>query len=94
MCELCILFLSFGTCILISIGYSWCWRDREPCCCDRLLVYLILDLISLFCNWKASFRFEGTEELTVLAAKWDQLKGVYLLNVMNCYFFGSCFMFW
>jgi len=94
MCSICILFLSFGTSILNGIGESQCRRDREPCCCGRLLVYLILDLISLFCNLKASFRFEATEEMTVLAAKWDQLKGVYLLNVMNCYFFGSCFMFW
>jgi hypothetical protein len=34
-------------------------------------------------NWKASFRFEATEELTLLAAKWDQLKWVYLLNVYH-----------
>jgi len=76
MCSLCILFLSFGTCILIGIGESQCWRDREPCWFGRLLVYLILDFISLFCNWKALFRFEATEELTVLADKWDQMKGV------------------
>jgi hypothetical protein len=82
MSSLWISFLSFSTCILISIGVSQCQRDRKPCCCSRLLVYLIVDFISLFCNWKALFRLEATEELTVIAAEWDQLKGVYLLNTM------------
>jgi hypothetical protein len=91
MSSLCTSFLSFCTCILIGIGESHCQRDREPFCCVRLLVYLIVDFISLFCNWKVSFRFEATEELTVLAARWDQLKGVYLLNVML--FLWFMFMF-
>ena len=87
MCSLCILFLSFGTCILISIRESRCGGDREPCCCGRLLVYLILDFISLFCNWKASFRFEATEDLTVLAAKLDQLKRVLFVECHEVLFF-------
>jgi hypothetical protein len=48
MSSLCISFLSFCTCILIGIGESQCQRDRGPCCCGRLLVYLILDFIHCF----------------------------------------------